>query len=470
MSLASEPVPTPHCDVDRIPEQVARLRATFQSGRTRPVEWRLEQLERVKAMLEEKADEFREALAADLGKPPLEGWLADIGLPLAEIGEIRKKLRSWVAPERVKTPLALWPGRAYVVREPLGVVLIIAPWNYPVQLVVQPLVAALAAGNCAVVKPSEVSPHTSHTLARWIPDYLDAEAVAVVEGGVPETTALLAERFDHILYTGNGRVGRIVMSAAAKHLTPVTLELGGKSPCIVDADVDIDVAARRIVHGKFLNAGQTCIAPDYVLVHESREEELLEGMKRTLQEFYGENPKQSSDYARIVNERHLERLAKLIESGERVVGGEVDPEDRYIAPTILRRVSPDSPVMEDEIFGPILPVLTVPDVERAIAFVNERPKPLALYVFTRRSAVEREVLGRTSAGGVCVNATLWQNANPNLPFGGVGESGIGAYHGRYGFETFSHRKAVVTKPTRPDPRIAYPPYTKLKEALVKRLL
>jgi aldehyde dehydrogenase (NAD+) len=469
MSLAAEPPLTPQCDLDQIPGLVAGLRTTFDSGRTRSVEWRLEQLGRIKTMLSERADELGAALVSDLGKPNLEGWLADIAFPIAEIEEVQSKLRTWLTPERVRTPLVQWPCRAYIVREPLGVVLIIAPWNYPIQLSVEPLVAAIAAGNCAVVKPSEVSAHSSRALARLLPQYVDSDCITVVEGGVPETTALLAERFDHILYTGNGRVGRVVMEAAAKHLTPVTLELGGKSPCLVDSEVDLEVAARRIVHGKFLNAGQTCIAPDYVLVHESRETELLEGMKAALREFYGDDPRHSPDYARIINQQHVERLAKLLESGEVVVGGEVDAEERYIAPTLLREVSPDSPVMAEEIFGPILPVLKVPDMESGITFVNTRPKPLALYVFTRRAEIEREVISRISAGGACVNATLWQHANPNLPFGGVGESGMGAYHGRHGFETFSHRKGVVTKPTRPDPRLAYPPYTKLKQALMKRL-
>jgi aldehyde dehydrogenase (NAD+) len=339
-----------------------------------------------------------------------------------------------------------------------------------VQLVLTPLVGALAAGNCVVLKPSEVTPHSSAALAKLVPRYLDPDAVAVVEGGVAETTALLGERFDHIFYTGNGRVGRVVMAAAAKHLTPVTLELGGKSPCLVDSDVDLDVAVHRIAWGKFLNAGQTCIAPDYVLVHESRERELLDGLAKVLREFYGDDPKRSPDLARIASDRHQERLTKLLESGEVVVGGETDAAERWVAPTVLRNVSPDSPAMEDEIFGPILPVLKVRDMDQAIEFVNQREKSLALYVFTRRPEVEERVVSRTSSGGVCVNATLWHIANPHLPFGGVGESGLGAYHGRQSFEVFSHRKSVLRKPTRFDVRFLYPPYTKGKLALLKRLL
>jgi aldehyde dehydrogenase (NAD+) len=468
--MATEITSPPHCDVERIPDTVAKLRETFRSGRTRPLEWRLAQLARLTELLDRHADELVAALQADLRKPTLEAFVADLAGTRAESELARKKLRRWTRPERVRVPLSQLPGRARIVREPLGVVLVIAPWNYPVQLLLCPLVGALAAGNCVVLKPSEVTAHTSAALAKLVPRYLDPEAVAVVEGGVPETTALLAERFDHIFYTGNARTGRIVMAAAARHLTPVTLELGGKSPCLVDADVDLEVAARRIVWGKFLNAGQTCIAPDYVLVHESRERELLEALGTSLREFYGDDPKRSPDLARIASDAHQQRLTKLLESGEVVTGGIVDAAERYVAPTLLRNVKPDAPVMQEEIFGPILPVLTVPDMERAIDFVNEREKPLALYLFTRNAELEQRVIARTSSGGVCVNATIWHIANPNLPFGGVGESGLGAYHGRHSFEVFSHRKSVLTKPTRFDIRFAYPPYTKAKLALLKRVL
>jgi len=467
MSATAPLDPRPHPDV---PEIAARLRAGFASGRTRPAEWRLAQLDRLAAMLRENADALSEALQTDLRKPDVEAWATDIGFVLAEVELVRKKLRSWMKPERIHTPLKLRPGSSWIVREPLGVVLVIAPWNYPIQLALAPLAAAIAAGNCAVLKPSEVTPHVSAALARLVPRYLDPECVAVVEGGVPETTALLAERWDHIFYTGNSRVGRIVMEAAARHLTPVTLELGGKSPCIIDADVDLEIAARRITWGKFLNAGQTCVAPDYLLVHESREAELLELLAKNLRAFYGDDPQRSPDLARIVSDAHLDRLAKLLESGETVVGGRVDRADRYVAPTVLRNVSPDSPAMQEEIFGPILPVLTVPDVDTAIGFVNARPKPLALYVFTNRQEVEDAVLSRTSAGGVCVNAVLWHLGNPSLPFGGVGESGMGAYHGRHGFEAMSHHKGVVKKSTKADPKIGYPPYTRLKKALIKRFV
>jgi aldehyde dehydrogenase (NAD+) len=461
---------TPHPDAREIPRAVARLRTYFEAGKTRPLGWRQAQLAQLRAMLTEHADEFVAALRADLGKPPLEAWITDISIVLNEIELAARSLEAWTRPEKVATPITQQPGVARIVREPLGVVLVIAPWNYPLQLLLSPLVGALAAGNAVVLKPSEVAVHTSALLGRLVPRYLDRDGVALVEGGVGETTALLTERFDHIFYTGNGRVGRIVMEAAAKHLTPVTLELGGKSPCIVAADADLEVTARRIVWGKFLNAGQTCIAPDYVLVHPSRETELLSRMKAALTTFYGDDPRASADYGRIVNEQHHRRLAALLADGEVVAGGQTDAATRYVAPTILRNVAPDAPIMTDEIFGPILPVLRIATIDAAIAFVNARPKPLALYAFTRSPAVEEAIVARTSSGGVCVNGTLWHIANPALPFGGVGASGTGGYHGRHTFETFTHRKPVVTKSTRLDPSLTYPPYGALKSAILRRLL
>jgi aldehyde dehydrogenase (NAD+) len=470
MTPKIETTPNPSTDIAKIPPLVQALRASFDAGTTRPISWRKGQLDQIARLMDDHGEDFLAALKADLGKPALEARITDISIVKSEAMLAKKHLARWMRPQKVRTPLEQHPASARILHEPLGVVLIIAPWNYPVQLLFSPLVGAIAAGNCVVLKPSEVTPHVSELLGRLVPKYLDRGCVALVQGGADETSALLKERFDHILYTGNGSIGRIVMEAAAQHLTPVTLELGGKSPCIVDRDVDLEVTARRIVWGKFLNAGQTCIAPDYVLVHESRETELLDALKRCLREFYGENPKRSADFGRIVNERHHRRLAVLLKDGEIVVGGEADESDRYIAPTILRNVSPQAAVMNDEIFGPILPVLTIRSIDEAIQFVNARPKPLALYIFTRDLKVEEEVLSRTSSGGACVNATLWHLANSNLPFGGVGPSGMGAYHGRDSFETFSHRKSVVRKSTRVDPKIAYPPYTKLKTQILKRLM
>ena len=455
-----------------IPSLVANLRLALDGGRTRPLDLRLEQLARIRRFLVEREDEIVAALHADVGKPSLEAFFAEVAYTISELDLIRKKLKSWAKPERVSTALIAQPGRSHIVREPLGVVLIIGPWNYPFQLIMGPLIGAIAAGNCAVVKPSEVAPATSALLAERLPQYLDPSTVAVVEGGVPETTALLAEKFDHIFYTGNGVVGRVVMEAAAKHLTPVTLELGGKSPCIVDDRVDLDVAVRRILWGKFYNAGQTCVAPDYILAHTRVVDRLVERMKATLLEFYGPDPKASPDYGRIVNARHHRRLMKLLEggkSGQAVVGGVGDEASRYLAPTILRSVPDDAPAMQDEIFGPILPVLPVDNIDAAIAFVNARPKPLALYIFSSDDDVQEQVISRTSSGGASVNHTWLHLGVPALPFGGVGESGMGAYHGRLTYETFSHRKAVLVKPTFVDPALVYPPYTDVKKKILRRL-
>ena len=457
-------------DDKEIVETVERLRRAFDSGVTRPFEWRLSQLKQFVAMLRDNEPAMIEALKQDLGKSEFEAWIGETGFLMADVRYAIKHLAKWMKPKKVKAPLPVQPAKARVYSEPLGVALIIAPWNYPIQLALAPLVGALAGGNCAVIKPSEVAPASSALMARLIPKYFDRDAVVVVEGGVPETTTLLAQRFDHIFYTGNGTVGRIVMEAAAKHLTPVTLELGGKSPAIVDRDVDLDVAARRIVWGKFFNAGQTCVAPDYVLVHESVEQALLERLRATLRDFYGDDPKKSPDYARIVNERHHARLSRLLDSGEKVVGGETDVASKYIAPTVLRNVDPDSPVMADEIFGPILPVLTVPDIDAAIDFVNERPKPLALYVFTSDKDHAARVIERTSSGGACVNDAVSHLLPPDLPFGGVGPSGMGAYHGKASFDTFTHKKSVLDKPTYVDPSLRYPPYGDDKLKWAKRLV
>ena len=453
-----------------LPAVVAALRATAESGRTRPLAWRREQLQGLRRMLVERESELLAALATDLGKPPAEAWATDVGFVISEIDHVLRHLRSWARPERVWAPLVTRPAKARIVREPFGVVLVIAPWNYPVQLLVSPMVGALAAGNCVVAKPSEVSASTSAALARLIPKYVDTDAVAVVEGGVDETQTLLAERFDYIFYTGNGRVGRVVMEAAAQHLTPVTLELGGKSPVIVDETADLRVAARRIAWGKYLNAGQTCIAPDYVLVTAGLEERFVEEVRRAVFDFYGADPKASSDYGRIVNAAHVQRLAGLLDGGHATVGGTVDEAERYVAPTVLQGVADDAAVMRDEIFGPILPVRAVDGIDAAVEFVNGREQPLALYLFTGSRSVRERVLAGTTSGGLAVNATMFQVAVPELPFGGVGPSGMGAYHGKASFLTFSHAKAVLRKGARPDPDLAYPPYTARKEKLLRRFL
>lgn len=457
-------------DVRRIPQIVKELRAAFDSGRTRSYEWRVQQLDGLKNLVKENETAIAEALKSDLGKPSMEAFLTEISHPLGELAVTRKNLKKWMAPEKVPTPAVLQPGVSYRYKDPLGVVLIIAPWNYPFDLVVGPLLGALAAGNCALIKPSEVAPATSSLLARLIPKYLDPQCVRVVEGAVKETTALLEERYDHIFYTGNGTVGRIVMTAAAKHLTPVTLELGGKSPCIVDKDCNLALAARRIVWGKWSNAGQTCVAPDYILVHEAIHDRLLDAIKARLKACYGDDPQKSPDYARVVNGRHHQRVSKMLDSGEVVVGGQTDASDNYIAPTLLKNVGLDSPVMAEEIFGPVLPVIKIKGAADAVRFVNERPKPLALYVFSSNSEFQEQILTQTSSGGATINHAWLHLGNPNLSFGGVGESGMGGYHGQHTFNTFTHFKSVLKKTTSIEPDLMYPPYTAEKAKWIKRLM
>jgi aldehyde dehydrogenase (NAD+) len=456
-------------------EIVTRLRQGYESGLTRPLDWRRAQLRQLQRMLAEREAEWLAALAADLHKPAIEGWATDIGAINAEIEALHDNLGRWARDRPVPVPVRLGVGKARVVPEPLGVVLVIAPWNYPIHLLVLPMAFALAAGNAVVGKPSELAPATAALMAELVPRYLDERAVAIFEGGPEETTALLAERWDHILYTGNGRVGRIVMEAAARHLTPVTLELGGKNPAIVDRDADLDTAARRIAWGKFLNAGQTCLAPDYILVHQEVEEQFLTKLTHVVEEFYGPDPRQSPDYGRIVNPRHRQRLTSLldgIDPARIVIGGQedTDADDRYLAPTIVRDANWGEALMADEIFGPILAVLAVPDLDAAIDIVNAHPKPLALYVFTQRPGAAERVVARTSSGGVCVNGTILQIATPGLPFGGVGASGMGAYHGRAGFDTFSHAKSVLHRPERGELPLMYPPYTRAKRWVLRKVL
>ena len=459
--------------VDRIPEIVQALREGFRRGVVRDIESRRGQLQQLRALFVEQEDRLIDALVADVGKPRIEAYISEIAFTINEIDHTLGHLDAWTKPTKVKVPLTSKPGRATLRPEPLGTVCIIAPWNYPVQLLFAPLVPALAAGNTAVLKPSEVTPSVSALVEELVPKYFDASAVAVVTGAVDETTALLEQRFDHIFYTGNAKVGRVVMRAAAEHLTPVTLELGGKSPAIVAADANIEVTAKRIAWAKFLNAGQTCVAPDYVLVEASVEDQLVAALATAVTTFYGSDPRQSNDYARIVNELHHDRLMKLLDGRDydaTVIGGTGDRTSRYLAPTILAGVKPDAAVMEDEIFGPILPVLTVGDVDEAIRFVNDRDKPLALYAFSSNDDTLEHVVANTSAGGVTLNHAVLHLAVPDLPFGGVGQSGMGSYHGKSGFDTFSHFKAVLDKPTRPDPALMYPPYTNLKKKIIRKFL
>lgn len=445
---------------------VDRLRATFATGRTRSVDWRLEQLRGLARLLDERESAIAAALASDLGRSAHDAWFGDVAPTKGEVEFAIRHLHRWVRPKRVSVPLAVRPGRASYRYEPLGVAMIIGPWNYPWYLCLGPMVGALAAGNCVVLKPSEHAPASSAAMAELIPAYVDADAVAVVEGEAEVTQQLIDARMDHVFFTGGTEIGRKVMQAAARHLTPVTLELGGKSPAIVTRDADLEVAARRIVFGKLLNSGQTCVAPDYVLVDETVKDELVEHLKSNLENMRaGETPGQP-----IVNERQHRRLAGLLEEepGRVVAGGAA----RGVAmePTIVVDPADDSTLMKDEIFGPILPVRGVASLDEAISFVNSREKPLAAYVFSENKADQERVFQEVPAGGATANHTLMHLLAPKLPFGGVGQSGMGAYHGKWGFETFSHRKATLVMRSRPDLRIVYPPYSETAKKLLRRLV
>ncbi len=459
-------------DIDTIPGVVAAVRHSFQSGRTRPIEWRERQLDGLLRVLEDDGDRLVRAMQEDFGKPEIEAFATDIAFTITEVKHIRKQLGSWMSPRKAKLRLKDRPGKGTVQPEPLGVALIIAPWNYPVQLLIAPMAAALAAGNAVVAKPSELVPATSLVLADALRANLDPEAVAVFEGGVDVSTRLLEQHFDHIFFTGSTAVGKIVARAAAENLTPTVLELGGKSPAIVMPSADIETSAHRLAWGKFLNAGQTCIAPDYVLVDRSRKDELVDALVAAIGEFYGDSPTTSADLTQIVNDRHVQRIEHLLDGhgGTVVCGGNVDQTTRKIAPTIIVDPDPDSALMQEEIFGPVLPILTVDSVEEAVAFVNGRDKPLALYVFTSEDDQAQDVVDRTSSGGVCINHTLLHISPPALPFGGVGASGQGRYHGQAGFEEFSNLKPILTKPTKPEISMMYPPYTTLKSKFLSKLV
>ncbi|XP_020664757.3 aldehyde dehydrogenase, dimeric NADP-preferring [Pogona vitticeps] len=457
--------------MEHIKKTVDRARAAFNTGKTRPVAFRINQLKAVKRMMEEREHELFAALKKDLHRSDYTSYALEMAHLLLEIDQMVEKVPEWAAPEHVPKTPATHADETYIVCEPLGVVLVIGAWNYPLILALQPMIGAIVAGNACVIKPSEISEHTGRLLAEIIPHYLDKELYPVITGGVPETTELLKQRFDHILYTGNSAVGRIVMEAAAKHLTPVTLELGGKSPCYIDKDCDLEVACRRLTWGKFVNAGQTCIAPDYVLCEPSLQHKIVELVKKTLKEFYGEDPKKSSDYERIVSKRHFKRLMGLLEGQKIAIGGQADESENYIAPTVLVDVNPNSKVMQEEIFGPIMPIITVKNLEEAIHFINEREKPLALYVFAKDKKIIEKMICETTSGGVTANDVIMHVTVGGFPFGGVGESGMGHYHGRYSFDTFSHHRACLVRPLGSDAANAtrYPPANQKKFDFMRSL-
>jgi aldehyde dehydrogenase (NAD+) len=451
---------------------LSTMRQPVEAGQTRPLAWRLEQLQRLERLLDQLLQPALQALAADLGKPELEASFEVLAVR-GELKHARRHLRRWLAPQRQPVDLALLPATAWVQAEPLGCVLIIGPWNYPLQLCLRPLVTALAAGNTVVIKPSELAPHSAALLAQVVAEHFDPEVVQVVQGDATTAQALLRERFDHILFTGGERVGRLVMAAAAEQLTPVTLELGGKSPAVVLADADLEVSARRLAWGRSLNAGQTCIAPDHVLVEQSQRDGLVAAMGTSLRRFYGDDPLRSSDLGRIINDDHYRRLTQLLEQarqrGQVLHGGRCDPEQRRIEPTLLAVQSDDDPLMQEELFGPLLPVLAVPDLNGAIASIRRRAKPLAIYLFSPSRQAAAELERRTSSGALVINDVVVQGMSCDLPFGGVGASGFGRYHGHAGFRCFSNERSLMRRGFRFDLPLRYPPYAG-KLSLVQRLL
>ena len=449
-------------------ELLERQRAYFATGATRSVPGRIRALLALRDAIRAQTPQLEAAMEADFGKPAAETYMTEIGLVLTEIRDQLRHVRRWSRTRRVPTPLMHFPAKSYIAPEPYGVVLILAPWNYPIQLCLAPLAGAIAAGNCAVVKPSAYAPHTSRAIRAVIEQALPPEHAAVIEGGRAENQALLHERFDYIFFTGSQAVGRVVMQAAAEHLTPVSLELGGKSPVIVDDTADVETAARRIAFGKVTNAGQTCVAPDYAFVREPVLQQFLDAYQKALAEFFPDGDWRG--IPAIVNERHFERLRGLLAGQPVVLGGTCDEKTRRIEPTVICPADPDSAVMQEEIFGPILPVLPYGHIRECIAFINRHEKPLALYLFTRDCAIRQRVLATCSFGGGCVNDTLVHLSNPHLPFGGVGASGMGSYHGKKSFDTFTHERSVLRKSPHVDIRLRYRPYTAAKEKLYRLFL
>lgn len=452
----------------RIAEIVARQRAYFTSGATRTADARLAALEQLRLALIRREGQLMDALKRDLNKAPMETYLSEIGLVLEEIRFHKKHLRTWMKRRAVPTPLAQFPARSFLEPEPYGVALIMSPWNYPVQLCLSPLVGAISGGNCAVVKPSAYAPATSAALAALLGELFAPEYIAVVEGGREENSALLEEPFDYIFFTGSVAVGKVVMEAAARHLTPVTLELGGKSPVIVDETADIALAARRIAFGKVLNAGQTCVGPDYLLLQEKVQGPFIAAFRAALEEFFPQGDYR--DLPTIISEKHYRRVKGLLEGAKVLAGGGTDDDCRFVEPTLLGDVPLDSPVMQEEIFAPILPVIPYRDLEDAIRLIRSRPKPLALYLFTSDRAVEGRVLRACSFGGGCINDTVIHLATSHLPFGGIGESGMGSYHGRSSFDTFTHYRSIVKKSTWLDLPMRYHPYGEKKLSMIRKFM
>lgn len=452
-----------------IKEIVIKQREYFSKGKTKNLGFRIQQLKLLRKIIIRHEEDIMLALKKDLNKSKFETYETEIGFVLSELTYVIKNLHKWAKCKRVKTPLTNFLSTSYTYPEPYGVTLIMSPWNYPFQLTMTPLIGSIAAGNCTILKPSAYSSNTSDLIDKLISKYFNKSYITVVKGGREANNTLLNQKFDYIFFTGSVTVGKIVMEAASKHLTPVTLELGGKSPCIVDETASIDLSAKRIIWGKLLNAGQTCIAPDYILVHESVKNKLIDRMKHYILEFYGKDISNNPEYPKIISEKHFNRLNSLIEDEEILFGGESNKETGQIDLTLLNNVSIDSPVMKEEIFGPILPILEYKSINNVINFINNRPKALALYLFSNNKATHKKIIRNISFGGGCINDTIVHFASSYMPFGGVGESGMGGYHGKTSFDTFSHKKSIVKKSNLFDLPLRYPPY-KNKLKILKKFL
>ncbi|MBY6796469.1 aldehyde dehydrogenase [Clostridium botulinum] len=454
--------------MESIRDMLKKQKSFFDKGYTKDINFRIEALKKLKHNIKINENNIFKALKIDLNKSEFETFITEIGIVYDEINGAIKNMKKWSKPKKVKTPITNFLASSYIYNEPYGVALIMSPWNYPFQLIMAPLVGAISAGNCVLLKPSELAVETEKIIVKIIKDTFSDEYIGVITGGIEESTALLKEKFDYIFYTGGINVGKIVMRAAAEHLTPITLELGGKSPCIVDKDANIDLAARRIAWGKFLNAGQTCVAPDYLVVHRNIKEKLISSIEDYIVEFFGENTFESEDYPRIINERHFKRLEGYLKEGKIVSGGNTDINNLYIEPTIIEGINFENRIMEEEIFGPIFPVIEFEDIDKVIDIVKNNPKPLALYYFSENKEKQEFIIKNISFGGGCINDTIMHLSTSTLPFGGVGSSGIGGYHGRASFDTFSHKKSILKKSNLIDVKIRYAPF-KGKINLAKRL-
>ncbi|MCP4652012.1 MAG: aldehyde dehydrogenase [Candidatus Omnitrophica bacterium] len=450
---------------------VAKQQNFFYEGSTKSLSFRVKQLQKLKSIVKSSEKDILKALKQDLNRPPLESYASEVGFILSEISYTLKNIHNWMSPKKVKLPITYFGTKAFIVPEPLGLALIFGTWNYPFLLSLLPLAGAISSGNCAIVKPSEYAATSSNIIKKIINDNFDPAFITVAEGGVTESEALLAQKFDFIFFTGNPNIGKIVMSEAAKTLTPVALELGGKSPCIVHKDANIKLAAEKIAWAKFINAGQTCVAPDYLLVHNQIKEELIRHIKEYITKFYGKNPAESPDYCRIINEKHFDRLSAFLRSGNIIIGGQTNRDNLYIAPTVIDNVfSLESAIMEEEIFGPIIPIIPYEDIRRAVSIIRSKPKPLAAYIFCDDSNTENYILNRVSCGSVCINDIMLQTSTYALPFGGVGESGMGRYHGKASFDTFSNFKSILQAPKSFDIKLRYPPYKTSSLKIMKLFL